>query len=207
MAVPSIAEIKAELEGFCEIDDGLISDAWITNKRDNFVVPWIEGKTGFSLLAETEYVEYYDGNNSNILILNKKPVISLTKVEYVDRVNVLGEIALTTFVLIAEEGIIKALKNDFSLDLNVPIFPKGNQNIRVTYRAGYTVLPTQLNEAIKYFTAEKILAQLSGRTGGGDISAQGYSRSYGEMGKYTHARNDLMRQGMACLDDFITGVL
>jgi len=207
MAAPTATQIKAELEGFCEIENGLITDTWIENKRDNYIVPWIEGKTGLSLTGEEEIIEYYDGNNSNVLILNRKPVISLTKVEYIDRVNVTGSIAVSSFVLIADEGIIKALKNDFSLDVNTPVFPKGDQNIRVTYQAGYDTIPTALNEAIKYLTCEKILAQLEGRTGGGDLSVQGYSRSYGELGKYTNARNDFMRMGLTAIDDYLTAVL
>jgi hypothetical protein len=207
MAVPTVADIKAVMEGYCEIAYGLVSDTWISNMRDNVVVKWLEGKIGFSLIAEEEIVEYYDGTNSNILILSRKPVISLTKVEYVDRVNVAGQISLSSFVLIADEGVIKALKNNFSLDSQIPVFPKGEQNIRITYRAGYGTIPGDLNEAIKYLVCEKILSFLEGRSGGGNVSIQGYSRDYGERGKYTNIRNELTRLAMACLDDYLTAVL
>jgi hypothetical protein len=208
MALVTATQIKAELEGYCEIENGLVSDSWIENKRDKFIVPWIKDKTGLNLSGEETVEEYYDGNNQNYLILNRKPVNELVKIEYVYSADYVTDLGLSQFVLIEAEGIIKAVRREYVIGQNIPVFPAGSRNIKVTYKAGYDTadIPDKINEAVKYLTCEKILSILEGRTGGGDLSVQGYSRGYGERGKWTNARNELARMGLALLDDYLTGV-
>jgi hypothetical protein len=203
-----IQEVKDELEGYCEIEKGLVTDKWINDKKKRFVIPFIEDKIGLSLDGEEIIIEYYDGNDENYLILSRKPVSELISVEYVYSADYITSIGLSQFVLIAEEGIIKSVRRERVLGQNLPVFPKGNRNIKVTYKVGYDItgIPEKLHEAVKYLTCEKILSILEGRTGGGDISVQGYSRSYGERGKFTHVRNELARMGISLLDDYLTGV-
>jgi hypothetical protein len=209
MALVTVQDIKDELEGICEIDSNLISDAWITNKRDKFVVPWVEGKTGFSVTTEQTITEYYDGNGENYLILNVKPVNELVALEYVASADYSSSMDITEFILLSEEGMIKANRTEYVLNNVSPVFLRGNKNIKVTYKAGYNTddIPDQLNEVIKYLVCEKILGQLANRTGGGNITTPGYSRNYGGMGKYTDLRREYARQAMVLLDDYITGVI
>jgi hypothetical protein len=208
MALVTATQIKAELEGYCEIENGLVSDSWIENKRDNFIVPWVKDKTGLNLSGEETIEEYYDGNNQNYLMLSRKPVNELVSVEYVYSADYVTDLGLSQFVLIGDEGIVKAVRREYVLGQNLPVFPTGNRNIKITYKAGYDTadIPDKINEAIKYLTCEKILSILEGRTGGGDLNVQGYSRGFGERGKWTHARNELARMGLALLDDYLTGV-
>lgn len=206
-SIPTAQDMRDELEGFC-VDNTLLSDAWITSKRDKFVIKWIEKRTGLYLSSAQTITEYYDGNGENYMILNRKPVNSIIKVEYIDSVNFTRELTLTSFALLPNEGILKGIRTEYLLSNNYPIFPRGNRNIKVTMNVGYAPgnLPDDLAEAVKLLTCEKMLAQLEGRTGGGDVGIQGYNKSYGSMGMYTHNRNDLTRQAYSLLATYMTGV-
>jgi hypothetical protein len=205
--IPTAQEIRDELEGFCA-ENTILSDVWVTNKRDGFVIPWIEKKTKLSFSGVEIVQDYYDGNGENYLLLNRKPVNSVTRVEYIDSVNFTRELTLTSFTLIPDAGILKGVRTEYLLSNNYPIFPRGNRNIRVTMSVGYAAnaIPVEIAEVIKYLTAEKMLANLEGRTGGGDTNIQGYGKSYGSMGKYTNMRNDLTRSALSLLAPYFTGV-
>jgi hypothetical protein len=204
---PTAQDIRDELEGFCA-DSTIISDPWIEKKRDSFVIPWIEKKTKLSITGVETIQDYYDGNGENYLILNRKPVNSISKVEYIDSVNFTRELTLTSFTLIPDAGILKGIRTEYLLSNNYPVFPRGNRNIRVTMSIGYAAnnIPDDIAAIIRCLTAEKMLANLEGRTGGGDIGIQGYNKSYGSMGKYTNMRNDLTRQALSLLAAYFTGV-
>jgi hypothetical protein len=204
--IPTAQEIRDFLEGYCSLDN-LITDSWIEARRDNFVVKWIESKFGFSILQENTIEEYYDGTGTNILFLNHRLANELVEVEYVVSGDNRVTLELTTFILVPNEGIIKAIRTESVLSSHTPAFPKGKKNIRIRYKTGFATdqMPEEVKEAIIYFTAEKTLALLADRTGGGTTSSCG--KQYGSRGKYTDIRNELGRMGYAAINDYFSGVV
>ncbi len=204
--IPSVIEIRNELEGY-GINSTVMSSRWIARFRDKFVIPYIERKTRQSFSEVKEVTEYKSGNGSSILILNRRPIVSLVSLSYTNFVEVdQFTINVNSIQVIAEEGILKA-RYDFREDNWRPIFARGEYNIRVVYTYGYTTIPDDLKEAVIYFTAERTLGQIESHTGGGSLSVQGWNRNFGNRGKYTNARNDLARLGMTILKDRMTGVV
>lgn len=203
---PTADEIRALLEGYCAADSTHLSDTWVENMRDNFVCVWLAEKFGFSITGEESVTEYLDGTGKDILFLNNKNALSLTRIEYVVSNDYSQDIDLTAYLLIPKEGIVKAIKAVSYLGSSRAGFPKGKKNIKVTYTKGYDAddLPLAIKQGIMYFTAEKMLAFLEGRGGGGDMSTQGFSKSYGADGKWTNIRNMLARMGWAMINDYFT---
>ena len=193
MAVkPTADEIRAELEGYC-ITSSIVSDAWIERKRDNSVIPYIEGISRRSLRGVETVTEYYDGNGKNIIQIDRRGALALIQIEYVIIGDYTTELETTDFLLLGAQGLIKAVRSEYGA--MTPAFPKGHQNIKITYTVGYEAsdIPQDLHDAILYGTCEKMLGMVAGRGGGGDVSVTGYSKSYGNRGKWTDARNELAR--------------
>jgi len=138
--------------------------------------------------------EYVSGNGTNILYLSRRDIKSLTEVRYVlggDNQRVLN---LSNVELLADEGMLKAKRNAVETWI-MPVFPKGQKNMKIVYTVGYedADIPAGIKEAISFLTAEMMLTQIEGRFGGGDTSAEAFSKSYGRRGKYTNIRNELFR--------------
>ena len=109
--------------------------------------------------------------------------------------------------MIADEGILKA-KANFNESNYVPIFARGERNLRIQYTYGIDDLDNypDIKHAVICFTAEKVLGHIASRTGGGSLSVQAFSRQYGNRGKFSDMRNELARDGVALLREYITGV-
>lgn len=183
------------------------TDEWIANRRDNFVIPAIEHATGLSITSETEIEEYYSGNGSSILILNRRPINSIENITYT---SIPSEVQtgnlLQSVELISEEGILKS-KTNFNEGSYDPIFAKGINNIKVTYKYGYSSTPNDICELITIMLAKKILVYIGSRSGGGSISQSSYSRNFGNRGKYTDLINELDKEIYMILRKYSTGVV
>lgn len=181
----------------------VISDKWIIDKRDKFVIPWAERTLNNSYSGQKQIEEYYSGNGTSILILNRKPIVSLDALSYTNVMSDQFVINILAIQVINEEGILK-VRTNFNESTWVPIFAKGMLNLRIKYTYGYANMPDNIAEMVKYMVCEQILGQIEGRTGGGDLSAEAYSRGYGARGKYTHVRNMLSRNAYAIYRNQIT---
>jgi len=204
MAVPTPTEIRTFLEGY-GITDSILSDEWLTARMTGLVIPYIERITGMSFDGEENITEYLSGSGEGILMLPNRNVTSLVSIEYVSGNDALSEIGLGGVVL-AEGGIIKATSNVNEGGTST-IFRRGNRNVKVVYKAGEADYPAKVKEAMMYLSAEQALGFIGARTGGGSLSVQGFSRSFGERGKWQDIRNDLKRQAMFILKSYMTGVV
>jgi hypothetical protein len=208
--IPTYQDILDFLEGYCGscLDSSLISEDWVTKLRDNMVITFIQDKTGLSLSGVKTVSEYYNGNGSNTILLNKKDILELVNVEYVIGGDVVSDLSLVQFDVIPEEGMLRAIRSDLIVGSNTPVFRKGRKNIKITYKVGYASdeIPVGIAEAVKYLTCEKILGQLASRGGGGDKSYNGYSTNYGKRGMYTDWRNELGRMGLSLLNKYFNAV-
>lgn len=181
----------------------VISEDWIINCRDKFVIPWVEKSLNTSFSQTKQITEFYSGNGTSILILNRKPIVSLDALSYTNLISDQYVINITAIQIIAEEGILK-VRTNFNESTWIPIFAKGSNNLRVKYTYGYATMPDNVAEMVRYMVCEQILGQIEGRTGGGDLSAEAYSHSYGNRGKYTNVRNMLARNSYAIYRNLIT---
>jgi len=180
------------------------SDEWLINTRDNMVMPLVNRWTRQSFTQIKTYTEFYDGTGDVILILRKRPIVALLSISYTNVNTNLYYLTPTAVLTMADEGILKA-KSNFNDSSYIPIFYRGQKNIQVIYQAGYASIPGDINEALCCMVAEQALASAGSKTGGGDLSGEGYSRSFGKSGKYTHERRRLAREGMALLKSYMTG--
>lgn len=201
---PTATEIRNLLEGYC-VSATQISDAWIEARRDNFVIPYVERKTRQTLTARAQVIEYYSGNGQNILMLDRRPIVSLDAIAYVlgGLTNLLN---LNNIEVIKSDGVLKAKRN-YEEAYYLPLFAKGDKNLRVTYTYGFSTIPAGMKEAVSYLCAEQLLGFIGARTGGGSVGIQSYNRGYGERGKYQDIRNDLSRQAEALLRVYMTHVV
>lgn len=183
------------------------TDEWIANRRDNFVIPYIENAIGMTISSESEIEEYYSGNGSSILMLNRRPVNSIENISYtsIPSETQTGNL-LQSVELISEEGILKS-KTNFNEGSYDPIFAKGVNNIKVTYKYGYSSTPNDICELVTIMVAKKILVYIGARTGGGSVSQSSYNRNFGNRGKYTDLINELDKEIYVILRKYSTGVV
>lgn len=205
MSVISTQDVRDLLEGYC-ITTTIVSDIWLQKRIDNFIVPMVEKRfLQAPLENEIERTVYLSGTCKSILILPDRPINEIVSIDYVTGQDVDSSISLGGIEVIAEEGIIKSVSNITEGRYN-SVFVKGDRNIKVVYKVGFSTVPNEILEAITYLAAEQTLGFLGSRTGGGDLNVQGWGRGYGERGKYTHIRNDLKRQAMIIFKDYMTTV-
>lgn len=205
MSLPTESEILTFLEGYC-VEASDFSAGWLEKRRDYFVVPFVERITRQYFSGTQQVVEYYSGNGKNYLILNRKPIVSLDEIRYVLGGSNFTILNLQNIEVILAEGILKAKRN-YEESYYLPVFAKGDYNIKITYTCGYVVCPDPVKEAVIYLVAEQALGFLGARTGGGSLSMQSYSRNYGTRGKFQDIRNDLSRQAHALLQPYMTSVV
>lgn len=205
MALPTATDVRDFLEGY-EISTTVLTDPWIERKLTNVIIPFVERLIGRSAEGSESVVEYLSGNGKSILLLSRKDVVSLTSLEYVTGGDFDTTIGLSGVRLIPNQGMIKSVSNITEGGYST-LFAKGIKNIKVTYTVGSTTIENDLKEAIIMLCAESILGFVGARTGGGSITVQGFSRNFGNRGKYQDIRNDLKREARAILKKYMTGVV
>lgn len=183
----------------------ILSDYWLCKQIESFIIPFVESRTGQSFFKEESAVEYHSGNGKNVLILDRRPIVRVTDVRYVLGGNNFSILNLAMIEVVAKEGILKS-KTNYDEAFLLPMFAKGDYNIKVTYDYGYTTTPEDIYQAMIYLTAEKALGHVAGRTGGGNPGSQ-VPKSFKERGMFTEVRNDLARQAMSIIQNYMTSVV
>ena len=182
----------------------VVSDTWIQDRITNRIMPWITSKTRQTFDGLSTVTEFYDGTGSSIMILRRRPIVQLLQISYTNVDTNLYYLTPTAIQVIADEGILKA-KANFNESSYIPIFYRGDRNLRITYQYGYANCPGDVAEAIKCLTADVVLAHIANKTGGGNQGLPGISRDYGDAGKYTHIRRDLALTANALIRKYMTG--
>lgn len=181
-----------------------VSDTWIQSRITNRILPWIESKTRQKFDGLQTITEYYDGTGSSIMILRRRPIVQLISISYTNVDSNLYYLTPSAMQVIAEEGILKA-KANFNESSYIPIFFRGDRNIRITYQYGYAECPGDIAEAIMCLTADVVLEHVASKTGGGNPGLPGINRDYGEAGKYTEHRRQITRQALALMRKYMVG--
>lgn len=203
--VPTVDDIRDFLEGY-GITSTILSSTWVIKRRDNFVIPFVERYIQGSINAENTITEYLSGNGQDNLLLSSRDVTEIVSIEYVTGGDYDASLSVASLTLIPEDGIIKSIAN-ITEGSSLGVFKKGTRNIKVVYKTGGATLNPDISEAVIYLCAEQALGFVGARTGGGAITVQGFSRSFGERGKYQDLRNDLKRQAMGILNKYRSHVV
>jgi len=98
-------------------------------------------------LEAKDYVEIYDGQSTNVLILDQFPINSISKIEYYDGLDPLDVEEWIEYV--QGDDYDRLLNYESYITLDGIVFPEGYKNIRVTYNAGYTDIPADIQKAAK----------------------------------------------------------
>lgn len=199
-SIPTATDVRTYLDGF-GISATDPTDAWITNRINNWCVPLIERLTGFSLSAEETVSRYFSGTGSKVLLLDSKNIVSVETVQFVGIDPDDPVTSVSTYTFIQEQGILRSTGTGF---------PKGDKNIKVTYKIGYAPpnIPEDLYELILIMMADKILGREVGKSGGGSsLSVVAYSTGYGKKGKYSEYRADFARDAQSILRKYTSAVV
>lgn len=137
MALLGLQEVKDYLKITTADEDQIVTDL-ITDTQD-ILESWLGRE-----LESAQYTEDFDGDDTNVRILNHRPVVSVSQVLIsIDNSN---EISSSGYVIYETGGILK---------LKTILFPAGLKNCRVVYTAGFTsaTLPGALKNALKELAA------------------------------------------------------
>lgn len=156
----------------------------------NVSTDYIQTQTG-NFFKSTAYTnEEYDGTGTDRLILKHSPIVAFTKLEVnttATNTDSWSEVSDSLYWVDNELGIItrtsqfkefsESTENDEALSYT--IFYKGKFKYRVTYSAGYSLIPFDLQ-----FACISIASQLYGSQGGQDIKTESlgdHSVTYSDM--------------------------
>lgn len=129
--------------------------------KDNFLINVLNAAwkaavnyIGYDLNV-TNYVEYYDGDGSDTILLEQFPVISITSI-YDDTARQFGPETLlqtTDYVFYPKTGKVQKLNSGnqyvvIGIPFSPIVFNKGVQNVQVTYQAGYNPIPYDAARAV-----------------------------------------------------------
>lgn len=207
MALITVAEIRDLLEGYC-ISQSIISDDWIQNRIDKYIIPSIINKRlGLSISGNVSKTVYVNGTGEDIIFLPDRDVIEITAITYVNTESVYTP-SIANLELIPNEGIVKS-KYNFAEGYYKTTFPKGTRNIKITYTVGYNDadIPDDINELIGYLAVIEICTWIEGRSGGGNVSSEAFNRDYGDLGKYTNIRRQLVQRCNIIIWNYKSGVV
>lgn len=125
------------------------------NTEDEFIEQArleVEGKVKSFLnrdLEASDYIELYDGNGDEELSLNQFPINSVSKIEVYMGLDGSGDESWTEYVQAEEyERLVIPASKD-KIYMIGACFPEGDQNIRITYNAGYEIIPYEIQQACK----------------------------------------------------------
>ena len=204
MPLPTSQDVYDFLEGY-GISASVVSTTWIEDVRDTEIVPHVEHLLGYELDSEQTITEYYSGNGSDILILNRKGITEITAIELVTGHDISGAISLSSIELLSGKGILKA-KTGVPEYYDNRTFPKGKNNIKITYKIG-EAYKSDIMMAAKMLMAIAVLAHISDMTGGGNLTVQGFNRNHGNMGRYSNIRKGLNKRVNNILGKYVSSVV
>lgn len=201
----------AILDGY-GIDINRVKPEWVDLRMSQYVVPYAErlARTSFSGVQEID--EIHDGSGDSILMLDRRPIVELVSIERIGSADFVTGVDISNIEVISERGMLKARQSSgFSCT-----FERGDDNIKVKYKYGYKDVldsatvdtPADIKEAIVSLTARDIINFFSARTGGGQsVNQTGYSRTFGELGKWHDIKKELLWRALNILQPLGSSVV
>jgi len=124
----------------------------------NAASQYIETQTNRKLVAQS-IVEYQSGRKSNCIIPREYPINSVSEIK-VDQSGLFTDPA--TIISSSEYGIGEESAYIVAYSM---IFPAGHRNIKLTYNAGYSTIPSDLVDATLWLVAQFRMIRDSGDIG------------------------------------------
>jgi hypothetical protein len=155
-------------------------DSLLTNllKRSTALIQKYIGRVLFA----TDYTEYYDGYGTPKLLLNQWPINSVSELNMDNNRDFLpaSVIPAADFVIWKDIGYLELLKPlDYLSGIETAygrFFLHGQQNIKVTYNAGYTTIPDDV--AMAQIIHVAFLYNKAGSEGHSSMSLGGLAKTY-----------------------------
>ena len=166
MAIFTLEEAKVFLEITTDTSDALL------NEIVDGVNALLESYCG-RIFDSTTYVEYYDGNEADSIVLDKWPVTSITSI-YDDSNREFTSVSLidpTYYTFYPESGKVSLLVSTWGGE----VFQLGFRNVKITYIAGYTsvTMPKDLKLIAADIVSKKFKSFRDKRVGLTSISSGG----------------------------------
>ncbi len=170
----------------------------------------IEKYTGLSFSGVQTIDELHDGSGNTELLLDRRPVLTLENIVILSWPYTNYVITPSSIEVVGPMGMLR-VKNVYDVGFSpiAPVFPKGQNNIKVTYTCGYTSFPSEVQAALVLLVAADVLGLAAGQRGDANsLSVEGWSRSYGNpRGKYGVVRNDMVIRARTMLRGYKTSVV
>ena len=101
------------------------------------------------IFASTAYTEYHDGDGCARIILDHRPIISVTTIhDDLDRTFAASSlIAASDYITRDDEGIVEWLSGNATFPSTAAYFYDGQLNVKVVYTAGYATIPDAVEQA------------------------------------------------------------
>lgn len=105
--------------------------------------------------ARTVYTEYHDGRGDARLVLDHRPVVSVTSVhDDLNRTFGADSLILSDDYIVRElAGIIELLRSAATFSSSSAFFSDGQRSVKVVYEAGYATIPEDVAHACIILTA------------------------------------------------------
>lgn len=132
---------------------------------------YIRIETGRTALKSTTLTEYYDGDGSTVLLTRSWPIGSITSL-YIDPDRGYASDTLTASAYYMIDNTLGAIK------LDGETFLPGYQSIKLTYVAGYTSVPTDVQHACKSIVTFWYKQTMENRIGVSSRAEAGQSITY-----------------------------
>ncbi len=167
----------SDMKDYLDAGDANSTEEGIIGQLINWASSMFDEETDRNLLAD-DHIEYYDGNGLKVLNLQNYPVnSSVTEIAaYID-----GDWDFTEDTKLDSDSIfIKS--SEGQLVYKDGVFTRGNQNIKVSYNAGYSTVPYDLRMACMELVG-LLWKERNGKNWGvNSISMQDMSRTFYERG-------------------------
>ena len=108
------------------------------------------------LIPGADYLEYYDGDGTAILRVAQRPVVSITSI-YSDPARLWPAASLIP----ASDYVVDDLRDNNAglITLNDYRFLSGRKATKISYKAGYATVPSDLSHAVKLICAKEYTIQ------------------------------------------------
>jgi hypothetical protein len=170
---------------------------------------YIERVTRTSFSGVNTVVEWHDGSGTEELLLDRRNIVQLVNIQVLSIPQTLFIIPVSSIEVLPERGMLRVKIINFeAYTLMAPIFPKGRNNIKVTFTAGFSTLPGDVLNALILRASAFALGNEAALCGGGlSLSLINYSKSFGPRGRYGEVRNDWVSQARSILRKYSTGIV
>lgn len=134
---------RADVKAWLGITDTSKDD--LIDRLVNAAYKLLESYIHHPLLA-ADYTEYYDGDNTNSLVLRNYPIISITSIHDDTGRDFASDSLIDSTYYIYENNSNDRM-GEVRLWQGVDYFAKGVQNVKIVYRAGYATIPADAAQA------------------------------------------------------------